>query len=113
MFLDTLIEIAEEGWRENQGALSASYGNCQGWSQMLCALKAGVLAECNEKALSINVFRRGDVNDRSLCRTSHAQAQCTGGNTTEIEAMQHEGFRTACFANAGFIVQHLAHGILT
>lgn len=35
----TLVEIAEEGWRENQGALSASYGNCQGWSQMLCALK--------------------------------------------------------------------------
>jgi len=35
----TLVEIAEEGWRENQGALDASYGNCQGWSQMLCALK--------------------------------------------------------------------------
>ena len=36
----TLVEIMEEGWRENQGALEASYGNCQGWSQMLCALKA-------------------------------------------------------------------------
>lgn len=35
----TLVEIAEQGWRENQGALEASYGNCQGWSQMLCALK--------------------------------------------------------------------------
>ena len=35
----TLVEIAEEGWRETQGALDASYGNCQGWSQMLCALK--------------------------------------------------------------------------
>ena len=35
----TLVEIKEEGWRENQGALEASYGNCQGWSQMLCALK--------------------------------------------------------------------------
>jgi len=35
----TLVEIAEEGWRENQGALDASYGNCQGWSQMLSALK--------------------------------------------------------------------------
>lgn len=35
----TLVEIAEEGWRENQRALQASYGNCQGWSQMLCALK--------------------------------------------------------------------------
>ena len=38
----TLVEIAEEGWRENQGALSASYGNCQGWSQMLCALKVWI-----------------------------------------------------------------------
>ncbi len=35
----TMVEIAEEGWRENQGGLEASYGNCQGWSQMLCALK--------------------------------------------------------------------------
>jgi uncharacterized protein YndB with AHSA1/START domain len=34
-----LVEIGEEGWRENQGALEASYGNCQGWAQMLCALK--------------------------------------------------------------------------
>ena len=38
----TLVEIKEEGWRENQGALDASYGNCQGWSQMLCALKAWI-----------------------------------------------------------------------
>lgn len=38
----TLVEIAEQGWRETQGALDASYGNCQGWSQMLCALKAWV-----------------------------------------------------------------------
>jgi uncharacterized protein YndB with AHSA1/START domain len=35
----TLVEIAEEGWRFNEGALKASYGNCQGWSQMLAALK--------------------------------------------------------------------------
>ncbi|KKX29486.1 SRPBCC family protein [Rhizobium sp. LC145] len=38
----TLVTIAEEGWRETQGGLAASYGNCQGWSQMLCALKAYV-----------------------------------------------------------------------
>jgi uncharacterized protein YndB with AHSA1/START domain len=38
----TLVQISEEGWRENQGALDASYGNCQGWSQMLCALKMWV-----------------------------------------------------------------------
>lgn len=35
----TLVEIAEEGWRETPRALQASYGNCQGWSQMLCAMK--------------------------------------------------------------------------
>ena len=35
----TLVEVAEEGWRENEGALQASYGNCQGWSQMLAAMK--------------------------------------------------------------------------
>jgi uncharacterized protein YndB with AHSA1/START domain len=38
----TLVEIAEEGWRESEGGLKASYGNCQGWSQMLGALKAWV-----------------------------------------------------------------------
>ena len=37
-----VYEIDEEGWHENQGALEASYGNCQGWSQMLCAMKAWI-----------------------------------------------------------------------
>jgi uncharacterized protein YndB with AHSA1/START domain len=36
----TLVEISEEGWRENEAALKSSYGNCMGWSQMLAALKA-------------------------------------------------------------------------
>jgi uncharacterized protein YndB with AHSA1/START domain len=36
----TLVSIAEEGWRNTENGLKASYGNCQGWSQMLCALKA-------------------------------------------------------------------------
>lgn len=35
----TLVEIAEEGWRETERGLKASYGNCMGWSQMLAALK--------------------------------------------------------------------------
>ena len=35
----TLVEIAEEGWRETPGGLQASYGNCMGWSQMVAALK--------------------------------------------------------------------------
>jgi len=36
----TLVTITEEGWRDTPGGLNASYGNCQGWSQMLCAMKA-------------------------------------------------------------------------
>lgn len=38
----TLVRIAEEGWRETETGLKASYGNCMGWSQMLAALKAWV-----------------------------------------------------------------------
>ena len=38
----TLVEIEEKGWRETEGALKASYGNCQGWSQMLAALKVWI-----------------------------------------------------------------------
>jgi uncharacterized protein YndB with AHSA1/START domain len=38
----TLVEIAEEGWRESDSGLKASYGNCMGWSQMLAALKVWV-----------------------------------------------------------------------
>lgn len=36
----TLVSIAEEGWRKSDAGLRASYSNCQGWMQMLCALKA-------------------------------------------------------------------------
>ena len=36
----TLVSISEEGWRQTEAGLKASYGNCQGWMQMLCALKA-------------------------------------------------------------------------
>ena len=35
----TLVTITEGGWRETAGALKASYGNCEGWTGMLCALK--------------------------------------------------------------------------
>ena len=38
----TMVEVEEHGWRETEGALKASYGNCQGWAQMLAALKAWV-----------------------------------------------------------------------
>jgi uncharacterized protein YndB with AHSA1/START domain len=36
----TLIAVSEHGWRETQGGLQGSYGNCMGWTQMICALKA-------------------------------------------------------------------------
>lgn len=36
----TMVEISEEGWRDTAAAQRGSYGNCQGWSQMLCCLKA-------------------------------------------------------------------------
>lgn len=36
----TLVSISEIGWRETQTGLKGSYGNCMGWMQMLCALKA-------------------------------------------------------------------------
>ncbi len=35
----TLVEIEETGWDQTQAGLDASYGNCMGWSQMICALK--------------------------------------------------------------------------
>ena len=36
----TLVTISEEGWRETESGLKASYGNCEGWMQALCSLKA-------------------------------------------------------------------------
>jgi uncharacterized protein YndB with AHSA1/START domain len=36
----TLVTITEQGWRDTPAGLDASYGNCQGWTQMLCAMKA-------------------------------------------------------------------------
>jgi len=38
----TLVEIEEKGWHDSEAGLKSSYGNCMGWSQMLCALKAWV-----------------------------------------------------------------------
>ena len=38
----TRVEVEEAGWRSTDAAVKASYGNCMGWSQMLCALKMWV-----------------------------------------------------------------------
>lgn len=35
----TLVRITEEGWRETAAGLKASYGNCEGWTGMLFAMK--------------------------------------------------------------------------
>ncbi|MCC5982394.1 MAG: SRPBCC domain-containing protein [Oceanicaulis sp.] len=36
----TLVSVQEQGWRPEPDGLNASYCNCSGWMQMLCALKA-------------------------------------------------------------------------
>lgn len=36
----TLVRIAESGWKDDAAGLGLSYGNCHGWTQMLCCLKA-------------------------------------------------------------------------
>lgn len=38
----TLVSITEEGWKETEKGLKASYGNCEGWTGMLAAMKAYV-----------------------------------------------------------------------
>lgn len=35
----TLVRITEEGWRDTPKGLKASYGNCEGWTGMLFALR--------------------------------------------------------------------------
>jgi uncharacterized protein YndB with AHSA1/START domain len=36
----TLVRIAESGWKDDPAGVEDSYGNCSGWMQMLCCLKA-------------------------------------------------------------------------
>jgi uncharacterized protein YndB with AHSA1/START domain len=36
----TMVTIAEGGWQESQAGLQKSYLNCEGWTQMMCCLKA-------------------------------------------------------------------------
>ena len=36
----TVVKITESGWRETQKGLDSSYMNCEGWTNMLCCLKA-------------------------------------------------------------------------
>jgi uncharacterized protein YndB with AHSA1/START domain len=38
----TLVRISESGWKDTPEGLKSSYGNCMGWTQMLCCLKVYV-----------------------------------------------------------------------
>lgn len=38
----TRVSIHEAGWRDNAAGQKASYSNCEGWTGMLCAMKAFV-----------------------------------------------------------------------
>ncbi len=37
---ETLVRIVEGDWKESADGLQGSYGNCQGWMNMVCCLKA-------------------------------------------------------------------------
>jgi uncharacterized protein YndB with AHSA1/START domain len=39
---NTLVSISEGGWKDTEKGREASYGNCHGWTQMSCSLKAYV-----------------------------------------------------------------------
>ena len=47
----TLVSIHEAGWRDNEAGQKASYGNCEGWTVMLCAMRV-----CKEHGIR---FREG------------------------------------------------------
>ena len=47
----TLVRIIEGKWTETQRGLDASYGNCMGWTQMLCAMKLYV-----ERGMNLREF---------------------------------------------------------
>jgi uncharacterized protein YndB with AHSA1/START domain len=36
----TMVTIAEGGWAASQAGLKKSYLNCEGWTQMMCCMKA-------------------------------------------------------------------------
>jgi len=37
---ETKVSISETGWKETEQGIIASYRNCQGWAQMVMAMKA-------------------------------------------------------------------------
>lgn len=43
----TLVKIEESGWRDDEAGRRGSYMNCEGWTQMLCCMKAFVEYDIN------------------------------------------------------------------
>ncbi|MEK2687693.1 SRPBCC domain-containing protein [Bdellovibrio sp. GT3] len=37
---ETKVKVYETGWPDTEEGIKSSYGNCMGWSQMICAMKA-------------------------------------------------------------------------
>jgi uncharacterized protein YndB with AHSA1/START domain len=37
---ETLVKITESGWKADEQGLKDSYGNCYGWTEVLCCMKA-------------------------------------------------------------------------
>jgi uncharacterized protein YndB with AHSA1/START domain len=37
---ETKVKVYETGWKDDEKGIKNSYGNCMGWSQMICAMKA-------------------------------------------------------------------------
>ncbi|MGV8854396.1 MAG: SRPBCC family protein [Devosia sp.] len=46
----TLVSIAETGWRDTAAGQKAAFGNCEGWTGMLCALKVYIEYGINLRA---------------------------------------------------------------
>ena len=46
----TLVRIEEHGWSDTLEGRAASYGNCEGWTGMLCAMKVWLEHSINLRA---------------------------------------------------------------
>ena len=63
---ETLVKITESGWEENERGLKESYGNCFGWTQMICSLKAYLEYGVNlRKGAFEGLFKPSDQNKAS------------------------------------------------
>lgn len=61
---ETRVEISETGWRDDQSDLERSYLNCQGWTQMLCSLKAYVEYGINIREGAYRGLYKSEESDR-------------------------------------------------